>query len=83
MADTVEPHEVDALVALVDRLPGLAEAVDEDIVPLLHRLDQIGPDLHHLLEVVADLRKLVARMPGMGRLGRVDGQGDEDEQHLT
>lgn len=66
------------MVSLVDRLPHLAAAMEDDIIPLLHRLDQIGPDLHHLLEVVADLRKLVARMPGMRRMGRVDEDRDDE-----
>lgn len=63
LAETSDPKEVDGLVSLIDRLPRLATSMDEDIIPLLYRLDQIGPDLHRLLEVVTDLNRLVSRLP--------------------
>ena len=74
LAETVDPQEVEAMVALVDRLPALLDSVDTDVLPLLGRLNEIAPDLHALLEAVDDLRSAVAGVPGIGRLMR---RGDD------
>ncbi|HEV7658031.1 MAG TPA: hypothetical protein VGP36_25295 [Mycobacteriales bacterium] len=74
LVQTVDPHEVEAMVALVDRLPRLADSVDTDILPLLSKLNDMAPDLHALLEAVDDLRSAVAGLPGIGRLMR---RGDD------
>jgi hypothetical protein len=75
LAETVDPHEVEAMVALVDRLPALLDSVDTDVLPLLGRLNEMAPDLHALLEAVDDLRTAVAGLPGIGRLMR---RGDDE-----
>jgi hypothetical protein len=75
LAETFDPHEVEALVALVDRLPKLLDSVDHDVLPLLGRLNDMAPDLHSLLEAVNDLRSAVAGIPGVGRLMR---RGDDE-----
>lgn len=74
LAETVDPHEVEAMVALVDRLPALADSVDTDVLPLLAKLNDIAPDLHALLEAVEDVRSAIAGLPGIGRLMR---RGDD------
>jgi hypothetical protein len=81
LAETMDPREVSALVGLVDRLPPLLDSVDEDVLPLLRRLNEMAPDLHSLLGSVDDLRRTVAGLPGIGLLRRRgDGQlaGDEE-----
>jgi Mg2+ and Co2+ transporter CorA len=70
MADTTAPHEVDALVTLIDRLPRLAHAMDGDVIPLLGRIEQIGPDLNQLLDSVSDLNHMMNRMPKVFRRRR-------------
>jgi hypothetical protein len=75
LAETFDPREVEAMVALVDRLPGLLDSVDTDVMPLLRRLDDIAPDLHALLAAVDDLRSAVAGLPGIGHLLR---RGDDE-----
>ena len=75
LAETVDPREVEAAVALVDRLPPLLDSVDGDILPLLGRLNQMAPDLHAVLEAVDDIRRTVAGLPGVGLLKR---RGDEE-----
>lgn len=70
IAETVEPHEVDAAVLLVDRLPELLRAVDDDLLPLARQLKGVGPELHSLLELVEDLHAMVARLPGMKLIRR-------------
>lgn len=67
LAETTDPREVDAMVSLVDRLPGVADAIDQDIVPLMRRLDHIAPDLHQLLQVASELNDLVSRLPWWAR----------------
>jgi hypothetical protein len=72
MAETVEPHEVDAAVLLVDRLPELLQAVDQDLLPLARQLQGVGPELHALLELVEDLHSMVSKLPGMKLVRRRD-----------
>jgi ABC-type transporter Mla subunit MlaD len=75
MVDTTAPHEVDALVTLIDRLPRLAHAMDGDVIPLLGRIEQIGPDLNQLLDSVSDLNHMMNRMPKMFRRRRESSTG--------
>ena len=75
LAETVDPHEVEAMVGLVDRLPPLLDSVDRDVLPLLGKLNQMAPDLHALLEAVNELRRTVAGLPGIGLLRR---RGDDE-----
>jgi ABC-type transporter Mla subunit MlaD len=74
-AETLEKHEVDAAIALVDRLPALLEHMENDVLPVLTRLDRVGPDLHELLAVVEDLRRVITGLPGVGLLRR---RGDDE-----
>ena len=70
------PHWVTGLViALVDRLPTLLEHMENDVLPVLTRLDRVGPDLHELLAVVEDLRRVITGLPGVGLLRR---RGDDE-----
>lgn len=67
LADTTDVREVDALVKLIDRLPRLVNAMDDDVMPLLERLDQSGPDLNQLLDNVSDLNRMAGRLPKVFR----------------
>jgi ABC-type transporter Mla subunit MlaD len=67
LAETTHAHEVDALVKLIDRLPRLVNAMDDDVMPLLDRLDQSGPDLNQLLDSVSDLNRMAGRIPKVFR----------------
>lgn len=75
LAGTTSGEEVTAGVNLVDRLPTLIAHVDEDLLPLLARLDQVGPDLHELLAVTQDLHRVITGLPGVGLLRR---RGDDE-----
>jgi hypothetical protein len=55
---------------MVDELPKLREHLVDDILPLLSKLDQVGPDLHNLLEVTRDLHLAIAGLPGLKLLRR-------------
>jgi len=77
LARTTSPDEVDAVVGMVDRLPALETALREDVMPLLHRLGSVAPDMHEMLEVTRELSELVMNLPGMGRIKKkVDEQPD-------
>ena len=67
LAETTDTHEVDALVRLINRLPRLVNAMDDDVMPLLDRLDQSGPDLNKLLDSVSDLNRMADRIPKVFR----------------
>ncbi len=74
-ADGLAEHEVDAGIALIDRLPVLLEHVETDVLPVLTTLDRVGPDVHEVLEVVEDLRRVITGLPGIGLLRR---RGDDE-----
>ena len=79
LAETTAPHEVDAMVALVDQLPLLAAKLETDVIPILHTLTTVSPDLHDLLEVSRELNEMLAKLPGMGLIKkRVDQEQDFD-----
>ena len=79
VADTTDPHEVEALVQLVNHLPQLVEHMETDVMPMLASLGTVAPDLHDLLAVSRELNDILARVPGLGRLKRrIDEQQGED-----
>jgi hypothetical protein len=69
-ADSLAEGEIDAAIALVDRLPVVLEHLESDVLPVLTTLDRVGPDLHEVLEVVEDLRRVVTGLPGVELLRR-------------
>ncbi len=74
-ADGLDEAEVTAAISLVDRMPTLLDHVENDVLPMLQNLDRVGPDLHEVLEVVQDLRRVVTGLPGIGLLRR---RGEEE-----
>jgi len=82
LADTLEPHEVEALVTLIDRLPTLVTHLDEDILPVLESLGDVGTDVHDLLDTMQDLREVVKGFPG-SRLFRRRGAEEIAEEEAA
>jgi ABC-type transporter Mla subunit MlaD len=79
LAETTDPHEVDALVALVDQLPRLSEKLETDIMPILDSLNSVAPDLHDLLDVSRELNSMLSQVPGLSRMkARIDQQQAEE-----
>ncbi|MEO7979506.1 MAG: hypothetical protein ABI807_01180 [Sporichthyaceae bacterium] len=74
-AEGLDDTEVTAAITLVDRMPALLDHVENDVLPMLQNLDRVGPDLHEVLEVVQDLRRVVTGLPGIGLLRR---RGEEE-----
>ena len=75
LAETTDPREVDAMVAMIDQLPMLAAKLETDVIPVLNTLATVSPDLHDLLDVSRELNLMLAELPGMGRVKRrVDEQ---------
>ncbi|WP_433531826.1 hypothetical protein ACQPYA_07005 [Micromonospora sp. CA-263727] len=68
--EQLSEEELAAAVRLVDELPKLRQHLTSDILPILATLDQVGPDLHDLLDVTRDLKLAVAGIPGLAMLRR-------------
>jgi ABC-type transporter Mla subunit MlaD len=64
------PDEVTSAIKMVDELPRLREHLVNDVMPLLGKLDQVGPDLHNLLAVTQDLHLAIVGLPGLKMLRR-------------
>ena len=81
LAASVDPAEVEAVVAFIDRLPQLMTHLDEDVLPVLSSLGNVGADVHDLLDTMQDLRHVVKGFPG-SRLFRRRGAEEiaEDEE---
>jgi hypothetical protein len=73
----LSPEEISAAISMVDTFPELRRHLVDDVLPLLGKLDQVGPDLHKLLEVTEDLQLAIAGLPGLRMLKR---RGEEREQ---
>jgi ABC-type transporter Mla subunit MlaD len=79
LADTTDPREVDAMVALVDQLPVVAAKLETDVIPVMETLSTVAPDLHDLLEVSRELNEMLAGLPGIGRIKkRIDEEQAEE-----
>ncbi len=85
-ADSLQPAEVAAMVALVDRLPILLEHLDSDVLPILTTLDRVGPELHQLLEIAQDVQVALGGLPGMGwvrkRAEKEEAEAEEEAREL-
>jgi hypothetical protein len=68
--DELTPEEVTAAIRMVDALPALRAHLVDDVMPLLRKLDQVGPDLHNLLAVTQDLHLAIIGLPGLKMLRR-------------
>jgi hypothetical protein len=86
LAETLEPHEVEAMVTLVDRLPQLVDRLDQSVLPALASMGNVGEDVHDLLDTMQDLRQVVKGFPG-SRLFRRRGaeeiaheEGNQDDE---
>jgi hypothetical protein len=66
-------------VTLIDRLPRLVTHLDEDILPVLESLGNVGTDVHDLVDTVQDLRQVVKGFPG-SRLFRRRGAEEIAEE---
>jgi hypothetical protein len=64
LAATLDPEEVQAMVTLIDRLPRMVAHLDEDILPILESLGDVGTDVHDLVDTVQDMRQVVKGFPG-------------------
>jgi hypothetical protein len=78
--DELTAEEVTAAIRMIDELPRLRHHLANDVMPLLGKLDQVGPDMHSLLEVTRDLHLAIAGIPGLRMLRRRGEQKlDEDD----
>jgi methyl-accepting chemotaxis protein len=76
--DEFSIQELQALIRLIDQVPQFTEHMESDIMPVLAKLDQVGPDVHELLDVLKDVRLAIQGMPGFAMFRR-RGADKEDE----
>ena len=67
LAETTQASEIDALVDLTGRLPQLADAMNQEVLPLLVHLQQVAPDVHQLLDLASQLGHMATRLPKVFR----------------
>ncbi len=67
LAQSTSPDEVEALVKLVDHLPMLVGRLETDILPILANMENVGADIHDLLDMATEVNGMLARLPGMGK----------------
>jgi hypothetical protein len=78
MVDSAE-----TLLTRADRLMNQTEQHlehTEGLVPLLHQVDRLGPDVAELLRLTDEVRRAVLGIPGMGMLWRRGAAPAEGEQ---
>jgi hypothetical protein len=82
LAETLDPDEVEAIVRLVDRLPDMVDRLERSVLPALANMDNVGDDVHDLLDTMQDLRQVVKGFPG-SRLFRRRGAEEIAEEEST
>jgi len=70
LAETTAPHEVDAMVELIDHLPVIADKMETHVIPVMDSLSSVAPDLHDLLDVSKELNEMLGQIPGISRMKR-------------
>jgi len=70
LAETTDPREIDALVAMIDMLPRLASQLETKVIPVMDSLSTVAPDLHDLLDTSRELNEMLGKLPGLGRIKR-------------
>jgi ABC-type transporter Mla subunit MlaD len=71
-------QELHAVIRLVDQLPRFTEHMESDIMPVLAKLDQVGPDVHELLDVLKDVRLAIQGVPGFAMFRRRGADKEND-----
>lgn len=70
ISETTSPEEIEALVGLIDQLPMLVGKLQTDIVPILENMQNVGPDIHALLDTATELAQMLEKVPGLNRRRR-------------
>jgi ABC-type transporter Mla subunit MlaD len=76
--DEFSVQELQALIRLIDHVPQFTEHMESDIMPVLAKLDQVGPDVHELLDVLKDVRLAIQGVPGFALFRRRGAEKDDD-----
>jgi ABC-type transporter Mla subunit MlaD len=76
--DEFSVEELHALIRLIDHVPQFTEHMESDIMPVLAKLDRVGPDVHELLDVLKDVRLAIQGVPGFALFRRRGAEKDDD-----
>lgn len=83
---SIDPDEVEAVIGMVNHLPALLGHLEEDIMPMLEKLDHVGPDVHDILSGVQGITTAMSGIPGVsmlmrrGRRAKDHGGGIADDE---
>lgn len=67
---SVDPDEVEAVIGMVNHLPALLAHLEDDIMPLLDTMGEVGPNVRGILDDVDGLTTALAGVPGIEFLQR-------------
>jgi ABC-type transporter Mla subunit MlaD len=81
LARTTSPAEVDAVVQLIDTLPQLVQALQNDVLPIVKTLGTVAPDVRDLLDTTKEFNEILGSLPGLGRIKRRVEERQEQEDH--
>lgn len=73
-------EEVHAAIKLIDQLPEITERVERDILPVLTTLENVGPDVHELVDVLKEVRQAIHGVPGFRFFRRRGEEAEAEEQ---
>ena len=85
LAESTSPAEVDAAIQLIDTLPELVQAMENDVLPIMKTMGTVAPDLRNLLGTSKELNEILGSLPGLGRIKkRVEERQElEDQDRLA
>lgn len=70
VSESLTKENADALAELIDRIPGLTEAVQTEIIPVVSDMDSVAPEVSEILEVVKNCLEALQGIPGFAYLRR-------------
>lgn len=76
---SLDPHEIQAITAMIDTVPQVAESLRNDVLPVLASLDTVAPEIHEILEVAKECLEAFSGIPGFRFLQRRGDRDDNDE----
>lgn len=61
LAETTDPHEVDAIIAVIDQMP--------EVASIISTMSSVAPDLHEVLRLTGEISEMLTKIPFVNRKG--------------
>lgn len=81
--EATDPHEVQAVIGMINHLPALLGHLEDDVLPMLSTLDQVGPDVHGILDDVHGITTALSGFPGIEYLQRRGERKDREGRGIA